>query len=97
MHEQKSITYIDVGSCLKSPKQAGHRRLRYSLGRVRGRGSGKGSSGGGGVSLRRFRAEGAEPGVGELGVGVADELRDRGLWAGANWRPRGVAVGGTES
>jgi hypothetical protein len=56
-------TYTESGSCFKFPKHAGHRRRRYSDGRVNGGGSGNGFLGGGVFDRGRLRDRG--PGVGD--------------------------------
>lgn len=84
---------------MSPPKQAGHRRRRYSLGRVRGKGSGNGNVGLGvreRECLRDARLARVDVvGVGD--VGAAEESdhsedvdRDRAR------RPRGVARGVAE-
>jgi hypothetical protein len=84
-HSAWKEAYICEGSNYKFPKQAGHLRRKYSLGRVRGGGSGIGfGSGSGDGSLLRFRL----PGVGVPGV----ELRERRQRGFAGTGEHGVGV-----
>lgn len=95
---QATKTYTeDWSRCMSPPKQAGHRRRRYSLGRVRGKGSGNGKRG---LGVReRERLRGARL-VDVDGVGDSDHPedvdRDRAAGRRPAWRPRGVARGVAE-
>lgn len=87
-------TYTESGSRFKFPKHAGHRRRRYSDGRVNGSGSGNGFLGEGVFDRGRLRDRGS--GVGDADTEDEDREQEASLGIRVSGRPREAVDGERE-